>query len=314
MERIRNFGHRLQRRNLQFPRAAPRTRIPRPSLPHALRYRSDRPRLRSLGSRLRFAPPRHVRPRHPRDARRTGGRAAPSVPRARSLGNQAALLRLRGGRIPLRLRSGRAARRRKNSAETLSRGARKLSALRLGRRAHDSGRRRPLTPSGAFPFRCRYGVDRARRTRTLLEFSAANRARATSANARRAGESRADVPRGCPARAPDRRRASGNFSFERNRLHRACGARQPRAERRAHLHRDFRGARFQRSGNRAPHRRASGHPAPGTHAQRRGNARAARRSRRRPRSAQHGRHQHLLRFVGRAASGTESCPLRPRQR
>ena len=44
---------RAQRRDLQLPRAAPRARGARPSLPLADRHRGDRPRVRGVGRRLR---------------------------------------------------------------------------------------------------------------------------------------------------------------------------------------------------------------------------------------------------------------------
>ena len=52
---------RLQRRDLQPRRAAPRPRGARPSLPHALRHRDDPPPLRGGGRALRRAAARHVR-------------------------------------------------------------------------------------------------------------------------------------------------------------------------------------------------------------------------------------------------------------
>jgi hypothetical protein len=50
--------------NLQFSRAAPRARKPRPSLLHQDRYRSHHPSLRRDGRRLRHETARHVRARH----------------------------------------------------------------------------------------------------------------------------------------------------------------------------------------------------------------------------------------------------------
>ena len=52
---------RLQRRDLQLPRAARRARGARPPLLHALRHRGHRPRLRGVGRGLLRAPRRHVR-------------------------------------------------------------------------------------------------------------------------------------------------------------------------------------------------------------------------------------------------------------
>ena len=63
---------RLQRRDLQLPRAARRARGARPPLLHPLRHRGDRPRLRGVGRRLLRAARRHVRHRavgHSRRAR-----------------------------------------------------------------------------------------------------------------------------------------------------------------------------------------------------------------------------------------------------
>ena len=159
----------------------------RPPLPHPLRHRDHRPRLRAVGRRLRRALPRHVR------VRDLGREAAAAAARARSAGHQAALLdagRQTGcSSDPRSRRSSRAAwsqprptmrglpellsTRYLSGAETLFQGIHKLLpghiARLRGRRGHDAavlgraGRRAPArassgcrTPSAvaAVPRRC----------------------------------------------------------------------------------------------------------------------------------------------------------------
>ena len=64
----------------------------RPPVPHRLRHRSHRPRLRAVGRTLRRSVPRHVR------VRGVGRARAPAAARARSARRQAALLRRVPGR------------------------------------------------------------------------------------------------------------------------------------------------------------------------------------------------------------------------
>ena len=96
---------RLQRRDLQPPRAAPGTAGEGPPLQdRPLRHRGDRPRLRGVGRGRRRAPPRDVRDRD------LGRRAAPAVPGARPRRDQAALLLVDPRRLPVRLGDQGAAR------------------------------------------------------------------------------------------------------------------------------------------------------------------------------------------------------------
>ena len=93
-QRGRDRLARLQRRGLQLPRAARRARGRRPHLPHALRLRGHRPRLRGVGPGLRRALQRHVGVRRGRPARRRRGRARRQArAEPRPLRHQAALLR-----------------------------------------------------------------------------------------------------------------------------------------------------------------------------------------------------------------------------
>src|SRR5206468_1384581 len=80
-------GHRLQRRDLQLPRAAARAAAARTHIHVAGRYRDDSASLRRARSAVCRAAPRHVRVRHL-------GRDDPDVaPRARPVWHQAALCR-----------------------------------------------------------------------------------------------------------------------------------------------------------------------------------------------------------------------------
>ena len=88
---------RLQRRDLQPRRPAAAPRSGRAPLSHAVGHRDDRPRLRTVGRRLRPAVPRHVR------VRDLGRAAAASAARPRSPRRQAPLLGL-DGRPALRVR------------------------------------------------------------------------------------------------------------------------------------------------------------------------------------------------------------------
>ena len=64
VQRGRHGLGRLQRRNLQLPRAAAPAGRLRPPVPHPQRHRGDRPPLRGRRARLAAAPQRHVRPGH----------------------------------------------------------------------------------------------------------------------------------------------------------------------------------------------------------------------------------------------------------
>ena len=129
-QRRRHDPDRLQRRDLQPRRPAPRARGRRPSLSHALRHRGDRPRLRAVGRRLRAPLPRHVRVRDL-------GRPAPAAAaRARSAGHQAALLDRPRRPADLRLRDQGHSRQRPGRAagerERPARAARHALSLRRG--------------------------------------------------------------------------------------------------------------------------------------------------------------------------------------
>ena len=64
------LGRRSTARSTTTRRSGPMLEASRPPVPHALRHRDDRPRLRAVGRRLRRAVPRHVRVR---DLGRAGG-------------------------------------------------------------------------------------------------------------------------------------------------------------------------------------------------------------------------------------------------
>ncbi len=137
-QRGRQRGRRVQRRDLQPRRAAGRARGGRPSLPHRVRRRGDRPSLRGARHRLPRAPARHVR---------AGlvGRAPPAAAaRARPARHQAAALRDHAGRPPLRFGAEGAVRLRRGRAATRRAGAGPGLLPRADhRRAHLRGRRPP---------------------------------------------------------------------------------------------------------------------------------------------------------------------------
>ena len=97
-QRRRQHDPRLQRRDLQLPRAARRARSARPSLPHAERHRGDPAGLGGRRRGLRRAPARDVRLRH------LGRAPAHALPGARSRRQEAALLLAGRRRLRLRLR------------------------------------------------------------------------------------------------------------------------------------------------------------------------------------------------------------------
>ena len=111
------LGH-VQRGDLQFPRGARRIGEAGPPVPHALRHRSARARIRGVGRRIREAAEWDVRVRHSRRPPRS--RAA----RARPSRHQAALL-LRPRRHALfRLRDQGDSRRRAFPPECVARACR----------------------------------------------------------------------------------------------------------------------------------------------------------------------------------------------
>ncbi len=76
----------LQRRDLQPCAGAAAARSRRPPVPHTVRHRNHRSRLRAVGRRLRHPLPRHVCVRH------LGRAAPPAAARPRPPGQEAALL------------------------------------------------------------------------------------------------------------------------------------------------------------------------------------------------------------------------------
>ncbi len=137
-QRGRQRRRRVQRRDLQLPRAAGGASRARPSLPHDQRHRSARASLRGM----RGEAPRSIE----RDVRvRAVGRAAPHTsPGARSDRDQAAALCRNARRARLRIGDGgdSGLRRRRR----VDRSGRPPAASRLGRRsraAHHSARRAP---------------------------------------------------------------------------------------------------------------------------------------------------------------------------
>ncbi len=95
-ERRRRAAADAQRRGLQLPRAPPRARGPRTSLPERLGHGGDPPRVRAVGRPLRRALQRHV------GDRALGRTEAAALRVARPLRGEAVLLPL--GRRPVRLR------------------------------------------------------------------------------------------------------------------------------------------------------------------------------------------------------------------
>ena len=97
VQRGRQYLDRLQRRDLQPPGPARRARGGGASLPHQVRHRDDRPRLRAVGRRLRRPFPRDVR------VRDLGCASTPTTARPRSAGREAGLLDTLGWPSALRV-------------------------------------------------------------------------------------------------------------------------------------------------------------------------------------------------------------------
>ena len=134
---------RLQRRDLQLRRRPRRAGRARPPVPHRLRHRGHRPRLRGVGRALRRALPRHVR------VRGLGRTRAPAAACARSARRQAAVLR--GSARPrhrVRLRDQVAARGCRRSARLAPGSDRRVPDAALHPRARHDLPRRPQAPPG----------------------------------------------------------------------------------------------------------------------------------------------------------------------
>ena len=138
--------HHLQRRGLQFPRAARRARIARPSLSRRLRHRGDARGLRRLGRReggdaLR----RHVRDRP------VGPADAHALPHPRPHRREAALLVPASRRAAVRLRAQGADGASRLAGRDRHRGGRRLRALQLRPDAGDHLPQRAQAPAREHP-------------------------------------------------------------------------------------------------------------------------------------------------------------------
>ena len=253
-QRGRTDRHRRQRRDLQPRRAARRPRRQGTSVSQRQRLGGGGPPLRGGGGARAGAPARDVR-------LRAVGRAPVDVaPGARSLRRKAALLRRAAGRLRVRLRARRVARRRADPGQPLAAGAGRLSgaAVRPQPRHHLRGAEEaPRRAHAGAPLR------RAAGGASLLS----PQLRADAGRARRAGGGGARARHGREGGAGPAHvgRAAGRVSFGRRRLvdrRRLHGARDGLAGQDV-LHRLLgRGARGQRAAVRAPGRRALPHRSP----------------------------------------------------
>ena len=141
-ERGRLAVARLQRRDLQLPRAAAQPRGP-PPLQEPGRRRGDPAPLRGEGRRRGRGARRHVR------LRALGRAQAAPAARARPRGQEAALLPRRAAALRVRLRGEGAARAPGGSARARPRGAAALPDLRLRADAGDVLPRDPRAAAGA---------------------------------------------------------------------------------------------------------------------------------------------------------------------
>ena len=266
----RPLGGRLQRRALQPPRAACRTRGPRRTLPQPQRHRSAGGRHRALGRRGHAG----ARQWHA-GAGGLGPEAARTVAGARPPGQEAAVLRLDRRRQPgVRQRTGRAARPPGPAPEGGPGCAGAPAALRLHPGAVVDPARRAQAPGGfpAAPGHGRaahggHGIRPARRAAALVERarSAARRHRARFRRQRRRSHGR--VRRPAPRRhraAPRGRRAAGHLPLGRHRFLAGDGAAAGAVARTGAQLLD----RFRQRGARRERARGRRGPAPGHRAHR----------------------------------------------
>ena len=182
------------------------------TLPHQVRHRNHRPRLRAVGRRLRAPLPRHVRVRH------LGRAEAPPAARARPARRQAALLDPHRRRAALRLGDQGDPRERSDRAAAEPRGAPRSAQHALHVRRGDAVPRHPQAAAG--PSARLRRRRRSRRGSTGTFPMRGSTGASSPLSSRRPRRAFPRAARGIGPPAPDERRAARHVPLRRHRQQR----------------------------------------------------------------------------------------------